>query len=191
MLIYVNFLFQHSDVDGIKYVINFDYPQNSEDYIHRIGRTGRSNTKGTSFAFFTKNNAKQAKALVDVLREANQVCLPDTDQLWRLIYFLYFRKSIPRLRILPATRVTTVAVDAPVMVVVAAVAVASAAVASRRVAWAMAEALAIMAAAASATGMVATEVVDTRASIKLIMQTTLVSVDLNSKWEAALDVKLT
>lgn len=62
-----------ADVDGIKYVINFDYPQNSEDYIHRIGRTGRSNTKGTSFAFFTKNNAKQAKALVDVLREANQV----------------------------------------------------------------------------------------------------------------------
>lgn len=194
MLIYANSLFQHTDVDGIKYVINFDYPQNSEDYIHRIGRTGRSNTKGTSFAFFTKNNAKQAKALVDVLREANQVCFPDTDQLWRLlIYFLYFRKSIPRLRILPATRVTTVAVDAPVMVV-AAVAVASAAVASRRVAWAMDEALAIMAAvvaAASATGMVATEVVDTRASIKLMMQTTLVSVDLNSKWEAALDVKLT
>lgn len=81
------------------------------------------------------------------------------------------------------------AVDAPVMVV-AAVAVVSAAVASRKVAWAMDEALAIMAAAASATEMVATEVVDTRASINLMMQTTLVSVDLNSKWEAALDVKL-
>lgn len=54
----------------------------------------------------------------------------------------------------------------------------------------MDEALAIMAEAASATEMVATEVVDTRASINLMMQTTLVSVDLNSKWEAALDVKL-
>lgn len=66
-----------TDVDGIKYVINFDYPQSSEDYIHRIGRTGRSNTKGTSYAFFTKNNAKQSRALVDVLREANQVNIID------------------------------------------------------------------------------------------------------------------
>lgn len=71
------------DVDGIKYVINFDYPQNSEDYIHRIGRTGRSNTKGTSFALFTKNNAKQAKALVDVLREANQEINPALENLAR------------------------------------------------------------------------------------------------------------
>lgn len=63
----------HSDVDGIKHVINFDYPQSSEDYIHRIGRTGRSQTTGTSYAFFTKNNAKQSKALLDVLKEANQV----------------------------------------------------------------------------------------------------------------------
>lgn len=86
------------------------------------------------------------------------------------------------------------AVDAPVMVV-AVEAVASAAVASRRAAWATDAALAMaVVVVALATGMVATEVVDTRASIRLIMQmqTTLVSsVDLNSKWEAALDVKLT
>lgn len=60
------------DVDGIKFVINFDYPQNSEDYIHRIGRTGRSESKGTSYAFFTDGNMKQARDLVAVLREANQ-----------------------------------------------------------------------------------------------------------------------
>ncbi len=30
-----------SDVDDVRFVINFDYPNNSEDYIHRIGRTGR------------------------------------------------------------------------------------------------------------------------------------------------------
>lgn len=62
-----------TDVDGIKFVINFDYPQNSEDYIHRIGRTGRSDTTGTSYALFTDSNAKQAKDLLAVLREANQV----------------------------------------------------------------------------------------------------------------------
>jgi superfamily II DNA/RNA helicase len=61
-----------SDVDDVKFVINFDYPNNSEDYIHRIGRTGRSSQKGTSYAFFTHSNSKQAKDLVAVLTEANQ-----------------------------------------------------------------------------------------------------------------------
>lgn len=60
------------DVDGIKHVVNFDYPGNSEDYIHRIGRTGRSESTGTSYAFFTQNNAKQAGDLVAVLQEAKQ-----------------------------------------------------------------------------------------------------------------------
>ncbi|XP_026316785.1 ATP-dependent RNA helicase p62-like [Hyposmocoma kahamanoa] len=64
------------DVDGIKYVINFDYPNSSEDYIHRIGRTGRSKTTGTSYAFFTPSNSRQAKDLVSVLQEANQVVSP-------------------------------------------------------------------------------------------------------------------
>lgn len=61
------------DVEGIKYVINFDYPNSSQDYIHRIGRTGRSESTGTSYAFFTPSNFKQARDLVSVLKEANQV----------------------------------------------------------------------------------------------------------------------
>ncbi|XP_069677928.1 ATP-dependent RNA helicase p62-like isoform X2 [Periplaneta americana] len=69
------------DVDGIKYVINFDYPNSSEDYIHRIGRTGRSNTTGTSYAFFTPNNSRQARDLVSVLREANQEVNPKLDEM--------------------------------------------------------------------------------------------------------------
>lgn len=68
---HVFFLFL--DVEGIKYVINFDYPNSSEDYIHRIGRTGRCQSKGTSYAFFTPSNSRQARDLVSVLQEANQV----------------------------------------------------------------------------------------------------------------------
>lgn len=63
-------------MEGIKYVINYDYPNSSEDYIHRIGRTGRSQTTGTAYAFFTQANARQAKDLVAVLREANQTINP-------------------------------------------------------------------------------------------------------------------
>lgn len=59
-------------MDDIKYVVNFDYPSCSEDYVHRIGRTGRRDKKGTAYTFFTTNNAKQAQELIDVLKEANQ-----------------------------------------------------------------------------------------------------------------------
>jgi len=57
-------------------VINFDYPNCSEDYVHRIGRTGRHDKKGTAYTFFTTSNGKQANELIDVLREANQTVNP-------------------------------------------------------------------------------------------------------------------
>uniref|UniRef100_A0A1B6MM05 RNA helicase n=1 Tax=Graphocephala atropunctata TaxID=36148 RepID=A0A1B6MM05_9HEMI len=60
------------DVDDVKFVINYDYPQSSEDYVHRIGRTGRSSKTGTSYTFFTPSNAKQASDLISVLQEAGQ-----------------------------------------------------------------------------------------------------------------------
>jgi len=41
------------DVKDIKYVINFDFPNNVEDYVHRIGRTGRAGATGTAYTFFT------------------------------------------------------------------------------------------------------------------------------------------
>ncbi|KAG8325884.1 putative ATP-dependent RNA helicase ddx17 [Homalodisca vitripennis] len=59
-------------VDDVKFVINYDYPQSSEDYVHRIGRTGRSSKTGTSYTFFTPSNAKQASDLISVLQEAGQ-----------------------------------------------------------------------------------------------------------------------
>ncbi|KAH8297878.1 hypothetical protein KR054_012663, partial [Drosophila jambulina] len=71
------------DVDGIKYVINFDFPQSSEDYVHRIGRTGRKHSTGTSYAFFTRKNAKCARALIEILREANQNVNPELESLAR------------------------------------------------------------------------------------------------------------
>lgn len=63
----------YSDVEDVKFVINFDYPNNSEDYVHRIGRTGRSNNTGTAYTLFTYQNASKANDLINVLKEANQV----------------------------------------------------------------------------------------------------------------------
>jgi len=64
-------------VDDIKFVINYDYPNCSEDYVHRIGRTGRRDKHGTAYTFFTSTNFKQAHELIDVLREANQTINPE------------------------------------------------------------------------------------------------------------------
>ncbi|MBK5260242.1 MAG: DEAD/DEAH box helicase [Thermoanaerobaculia bacterium] len=41
------------DVQGISHVINFDFPMNPEDYVHRIGRTGRANAIGDAISFVT------------------------------------------------------------------------------------------------------------------------------------------
>ncbi|KAF7638955.1 hypothetical protein Mgra_00001479 [Meloidogyne graminicola] len=60
------------DVDDVKFVINYDYPNNSEDYVHRIGRTGRRDRLGTAITFFTPNNAPKARDLIKVLEEAKQ-----------------------------------------------------------------------------------------------------------------------
>lgn len=62
-------------------MINFDYPNTSEDYIHRIGRTGRCQQAGTAYTFFTQNNQRQAKELIAVLHEANQEINPKLSEL--------------------------------------------------------------------------------------------------------------
>ena len=69
------------DVDDIKFVINYDYPNNSEDYIHRIGRTGRRDRTGTAYTLFTPNNAPKANDLIGVLKEAKQVVNPKLQEL--------------------------------------------------------------------------------------------------------------
>ncbi|XP_050074010.1 uncharacterized protein LOC126561743 [Anopheles maculipalpis] len=68
------------DVDDVKFVINFDFPNNTEDYVHRIGRTGRSTNKGTSYTFFTPANSSKAPDLISVLQDANQYINPELQE---------------------------------------------------------------------------------------------------------------
>jgi len=59
-------------IDGVVHVINFDLPSNIEDYVHRIGRTGRCGKQGIATAFYNSTNSNVVKELVHLLREANQ-----------------------------------------------------------------------------------------------------------------------
>uniref|UniRef100_A0A1B6CGB8 RNA helicase n=1 Tax=Clastoptera arizonana TaxID=38151 RepID=A0A1B6CGB8_9HEMI len=64
------------DVDDVKFVINYDYPSSSADYVHRIGRTGRCTNNGTAYCFFTQDDYRQARDLIEVLKEAKQIVNP-------------------------------------------------------------------------------------------------------------------
>ena len=65
------------DVKEIKYVVNYDMPKEIEDYVHRIGRTGRKTNEGynegTAISYFSAQNAPLASKLVAILQEASQV----------------------------------------------------------------------------------------------------------------------
>ena len=60
------------DIPDVKVVINFTFPLTAEDYVHRIGRTGRAGKQGLSVTLFTDRDKAQAGALVNVLRAAGQ-----------------------------------------------------------------------------------------------------------------------
>ena len=51
------------DVDGISHVINFDFPMHSEDYVHRIGRTGRALAIGDAISFVTPEDHGALRSL--------------------------------------------------------------------------------------------------------------------------------
>lgn len=89
------------DVRNITHVLNYDYPNNSEDYVHRIGRTGRAGAKGTAITLFTTDSefiwsclqitiqltfsldAKQARELVSILTESKQQIDPKLHEMAR------------------------------------------------------------------------------------------------------------
>jgi ATP-dependent RNA helicase RhlE len=48
-------------------VINFDFPDQLEDYVHRIGRTGRALAKGTAITFITKENLGDLRRLEKII----------------------------------------------------------------------------------------------------------------------------
>lgn len=60
------------DIPNVTHVINFDLPTDIDDYVHRIGRTGRAGKKGLATAFFNEQNIGIARDLVEIMGEASQ-----------------------------------------------------------------------------------------------------------------------
>ena len=62
-------------IDGISHVINYTLPDDPEDYVHRIGRTGRAGAKGTSISFAGEDDAFQVPPIEELLGEKLE-CIP-------------------------------------------------------------------------------------------------------------------
>jgi len=60
------------DVHAVKHVVNYDLPGDINDYVHRIGRTGRAGHEGVATAFFNDKNYNIARDLVDIMEESGQ-----------------------------------------------------------------------------------------------------------------------
>ncbi|KAJ6790255.1 hypothetical protein PWT90_10101 [Aphanocladium album] len=60
------------DIPEVKLVINVTFPLTIEDYVHRIGRTGRAGKTGDAITFFTAQDKAHSGSLVNILKGANQ-----------------------------------------------------------------------------------------------------------------------
>jgi len=60
------------DIPNIKHVINFDLPSDIEEYVHRIGRTGRMGNLGLATSFFNDKNRNLVRDLVELVLETKQ-----------------------------------------------------------------------------------------------------------------------
>ena len=60
------------DIPNVKHVVNYDLPTDIDDYVHRIGRTGRAGNTGIATAFFNRGNRGVVRDLLELLKEANQ-----------------------------------------------------------------------------------------------------------------------
>ena len=60
------------DIPNVKHVINFDLPSDIEEYVHRIGRTGRMGNLGLATSFFNEKNRNLTKDMVELIVESSQ-----------------------------------------------------------------------------------------------------------------------
>lgn len=60
------------DIPHVAHVVNFDLPNDIDEFVHRIVRTWREGESGVATTFFNENNASLARELAEVMQEADQ-----------------------------------------------------------------------------------------------------------------------
>jgi superfamily II DNA/RNA helicase len=67
ILVATDILSRGIDIDNIEMVINYDVPNDGEDYVHRIGRTARAETDGVAFTFISEKEQNKFRMIEDLL----------------------------------------------------------------------------------------------------------------------------
>ena len=66
------------DIKGIELVINYEVPNDAEDYVHRIGRTARADRTGEAITFINSEQCQKFKAIEELIeREVKKSLLPE------------------------------------------------------------------------------------------------------------------
>lgn len=78
ILVATDILSRGIDIDNIGLVINYDVPGDAEDYIHRVGRTARADTKGEAITFVGLNDQRKLMSIEELIEgEINRLKVPD------------------------------------------------------------------------------------------------------------------
>uniref|UniRef100_S4RU57 Probable ATP-dependent RNA helicase DDX46 n=1 Tax=Petromyzon marinus TaxID=7757 RepID=S4RU57_PETMA len=70
------------DVKHLIMVVNYDCPNHYEDYVHRVGRTGRAGNKGYSYTFITSEQERYSGDIIKALELSGTPLPPDLERLW-------------------------------------------------------------------------------------------------------------
>ena len=82
VLVATDILSRGIDIDHIDLVINYDVPNDGEDYVHRIGRTARAETDGTAYTFVTEREQNKFASIVPKAKVPEQLGNPRRWQWW-------------------------------------------------------------------------------------------------------------
>lgn len=71
------------DIKGVTLVVNYDPPTQQEDYVHRIGRTGRAGQKGHAVTLISERDTHALRGILEVMKRTNQFISPEIEQMAR------------------------------------------------------------------------------------------------------------
>lgn len=79
ILVGTDILSRGIDIDNLSHVLNFDMPQDAEDYVHRVGRTARAASTGMAITFVNENDMFRVRRVEQLIeRELPKLGLPET-----------------------------------------------------------------------------------------------------------------
>ena len=80
MLVATDIALRGLDISNISHVINYDVPQQAEDYVHRIGRTGRAATTGDAYTFMAPDEIAMVRLIERVTgQDIPRISVPGYD----------------------------------------------------------------------------------------------------------------